>query len=144
MKDKCSHFRKACNRKCISSFRESIGQHFMIILIETRKLWQVNLNSIQVWKKNLISQKCNLIATRLCYFPCNGIEEIISYRYIVLKFCLTDYQKQLMNFVKRLLNYSWTTFESFCILKIIANLVRKYRRHRQKKKFWKGGCQSCR
>ena len=57
-------------------------------------------------KKNLISQKCNLIATRLCYFPCNGIEEISSYRYIVLKFCLTDYQKQLMNFVKRLLNYS--------------------------------------
>ena len=32
-------------------------------------------------KKNLISQKCNLIATRFCCFPCNGIEEIISCRY---------------------------------------------------------------
>ena len=49
---------------------------------------------------NFCDQKCNLIATRPCYFPCNGIEEIISYRkniravlslHFVLKFYLTDY-----------------------------------------------------
>ena len=49
---------------------------------------------------NFCDQKCNLIATRSCYFPCNGIEEIISYRkniravlslHFVLKFYLTDY-----------------------------------------------------
>ena len=34
-------------------------------------------------KINFCSQKCNLIATRFCYFLCNGIEEIISYRYIL-------------------------------------------------------------
>ena len=34
-------------------------------------------------KINFCSQKCNLIATRFCYFLCNGMEEIISYRYIL-------------------------------------------------------------
>ena len=32
-------------------------------------------------KINFCSQKCNLIATRFCYFLCNGTEEIVSYRY---------------------------------------------------------------
>ena len=36
-------------------------------------------------KINFYSQKCNLIATRFFYFRCNGIEEIISYRYILFK-----------------------------------------------------------
>ena len=34
-------------------------------------------------KINLFSQKCNFIATRFCYSPCNGIEEMTSYRYIL-------------------------------------------------------------
>ena len=42
--------------------------------------------------RNLCSQKCNSNATGSCNFPCNSVEEIISYR--------------LMDFGKRLLNYS--------------------------------------
>ena len=34
-------------------------------------------------KINFCSQKCNLNETRFCPFLCNGIEEIISYRYIL-------------------------------------------------------------
>ena len=44
---------------------------------------QFKLNSSL--KINFYSQKCNLIATRFFYFLCNGIEEIISYRYILFK-----------------------------------------------------------
>ena len=34
-------------------------------------------------KIDFCSLKCNSIATRFCYFLCNGIEEIISYHYIL-------------------------------------------------------------
>ena len=95
MEYKLSHFRRACNRKCISSLEKlektvllnGVSKEFFTMTVhdnidrnEEALTGKLKLNSSL--KKNFCSQKCNLIATRFCYFLYNGIEEIISYRYI--------------------------------------------------------------